>query len=147
MARVKDTRTLDLFDVPTPAPELPGTMDYRVQVAHMTSEMLRGTLLDRYEIAARASRLTGKDVSKNMLDAYASDAREDHNLPFYLVAALEVVCESHALTAWLADMRGGRLLIGREALNAELGRLERSRDEASKRIKQLKGIMGAGDHE
>ncbi|MEW6691678.1 MAG: hypothetical protein AB1340_02465 [Pseudomonadota bacterium] len=147
MVRARDTRTLDLFDVPTPAPELPGTMDYRVQVAHMTSEMLRGTPLDRYEIAARASRLTGKDVSKNMLDAYASDAREDHNLPFYLAPALEAVCESHVLTAWLADIRGGRLLIGREALNAELGRLERQRDEAAKRIKQLKSLMGDIDHE
>jgi len=146
MRRVKDTRTLDLFAVPTPAPELPGTMDYRVQVAHMTSEMLRAIPSDRYEVAARMSRLTGKDVSKNMLDAYASDAREDHNLPFYLAAALEVVCESHALTAWLADMRGGRLLVGREALNAELGRLERQRDDAAKKIKQLKGLMGETDH-
>lgn len=146
MRRVKDTRTLDLFAVPEPAPELPGTMDFRTQVAHLVSEMLRATPGDRYEIAARMSRLTGKDVSKNMLDAYASDAREDHNLPFYLLPALEAVCESHVLTAWLADVRGGRLLIGRDALNAELGRLERQRDEATRRIKQLKAVMGEDDH-
>lgn len=146
MKRVKDTFTLDLFDVPEPAPELPGTMDYRPQVAHMVSEILRGAAIDRYEVAARVSRLTGKDLSKNMLDAYASDAREDHNLPFYLAPALEAVCESHVLTAWLADIRGGRLLIGREALTAELGRLERQRDEAARRIKQLKSLMGEIDH-
>ncbi|MFZ5466625.1 MAG: hypothetical protein ACOZAI_05125 [Pseudomonadota bacterium] len=146
MRRVKDTRTLDLFAVPTPVPELPGTMDFRAQVAHLVSEMLRAAPYDRYEVAARMSRLTGKDVSKNMLDAYASDAREDHNPPFYLMPILEVVCESHAATQWLAEVRGGRLLIGREALHAELGRLERQRDDAAKKIKQLKGLMGEDDH-
>lgn len=146
MKRMKDTRTLDLFEVPAPAPELPGAMDYRRQVAHLVSEMLRASAGDRYEVAAKMSRLTGKDVSKYMLDAYASDAREDHNLPFYLVPALEAVCDSHALTAWLADVRGGRLLVGREALNAELGRLERMRDEASRKIRQLKELMGEDVH-
>jgi len=133
---------LDLFPVPSPAPELPGQMDYRTQVATLVGDVLRGAVGDRFDVAAKMSRLTGKDVSKNMLDAYASDAREDHNLPLYLAPALEVVCESHALTAWLADVRGGRLLIGRDALNAELGKLERARDEAGKRIRQLKTLMG-----
>lgn len=142
MRRVQDTATLDLFPVPHPAPETPGTMDYRVTVAHLVGDMLRGAQGDRFDVAAKMSRLTGKDVSKNMLDAYASDAREDHNLPFYLIPALESVCESHALTAWLVDMRGGRLLVGREALNAELGKLERARDEAAKQIKKLKALMG-----
>ena len=135
-------QALDLFPVPSPASDLPGQMDYRTQVAHLVSEVLRGATCDRFDVAARMSRLTGKDVSKNMLDAYASDAREDHNLPFYLVPALEVVCESHALTAWMSDVRGGKLLIGREALTAELGRLERDRDNAGKRIRQLKTLMG-----
>ncbi|MHB8920927.1 MAG: hypothetical protein ACYC3N_07820 [Halothiobacillus sp.] len=144
MARVNqpDQPMLDLFPVPSPAPELPGQMDYRTQVASLVSEVLKAAVMDRFDIAARMSRLTGKDVSKHMLDAYASDAREDHNLPLYLAPALEVVCESHLITAWLSDTRGGRLLIGREALNAELGKLERARDEAGKRIRQLKTLMG-----
>lgn len=146
MTRVSNSKSdqpmLDLFPVPSPAPELPGQMDYRAQVAHLVSEILKSSVSDRFDIAARMSRLTGKDVSKNMLDAYASDAREDHNLPLYLAPALETVCESHLLTAWITDVRGGRLLIGREALNAELGKLERARDEAGKRIRQLKTLMG-----
>lgn len=131
-----------MFPVPVPASEQPGHMDYRHAVASIVGDVLRGADGDRFDFAARMSRLTGKDVSKNMLDAYASDAREDHNLPFYLVPALEVACDSHALTAWLTDVRGGRLLIGREALTAELGRLERDRDTAAKRIRQLKALIG-----
>lgn len=142
MHRPADTRTLDLFEVPEPVPELPGTLDFRAQVAHLVSEITRRSDLDRYAIAARMSKLTGKEVSKHMLDAYASELREDHNLPLYLVPALEVACESHVGTAWLTKVRGGRLLIGREALMAELGRLERTRDEAAAQIRLLKTQMG-----
>lgn len=146
MRRPIDTRTGDLFAVPAPAPELPGTHDFRVQVAHLVSEITQRAEGDRYAVAARMSRLTGKDVSKNMLDAYASEGREDHNLPLYLVPALEVACGSYLLTNWLADVRGGQLLIGREALMAELGRLERARDVAGQNIKRLKAQLGEPDH-
>jgi hypothetical protein len=142
MRRIQDTLTRDLFAVPEPAPELPGTHDFRVQVAHLVGEITKAAEGDRYAVAARMSRLTGKEVSKNMLDAYASEGREDHNLPLYLAPALEVSCASYLLTNWLADVRGGQLLIGREALMAELGRLERSRDVASQNIKRLKVQLG-----
>ncbi|MFP4273376.1 MAG: hypothetical protein ACLFRH_10110 [Halothiobacillaceae bacterium] len=142
MSRGQAQMEIDLFPVPEAAPRVPGTMDYRQQVAHLVSEVLKRSSHDRYGLSAEISRLAGKDVSKNMLDAYASDAREDHNLPLYLVPAIETVCDSHCLTNWLVGVRGGKLLIGREALNAELGKLERARDEAGKRIRQLKQLMG-----
>ncbi len=56
--------------------------------------------------------------------------------------ALEAACETHLLTRWLADKRGARVLIGREALTAELGRLERAREEAARKIRELKKLMG-----
>jgi hypothetical protein len=45
----------------------------------------------------------------------------------------------------VVDLRGGKLLVGKEALDAEIGRLERTRDEATKRIKSLKQQMGEAD--
>lgn len=141
----QDTRARDLFEVPEPAPELPGTHDFRTQVAHLVSEVMRRAESDRWGIAAAMTRLTGKDVSKHMLDAYASELREDHNLPLYLVPALEVACGSHLISRWLAEVRGAQLLIGREALMAELGRLERARDEATKNIKRLKAQLQLGE--
>lgn len=56
--------------------------------------------------------------------------------------ALEAACETHVLTHWLAEKRGGQLLVGKAALDAEIGKLERARDEAGKRIRQLKHVMG-----
>ncbi|OTI52530.1 hypothetical protein CAY96_35005, partial [Pseudomonas aeruginosa] len=105
-------------------------------------EILKACDLDRYEVAARMSRLSGDDVSKNMLDAWSSPARADHNLPFYRAALLEDVCASHLLTNWLVDVRGGRVAYGRDALLAELGRLERTREEASRQARELKRLMG-----
>lgn len=142
MARARDTHTLDLFEVPQPAAPLPASMDYGPLVAHMVSDLLRGAGCDRHEVAARMSRLTGKEVSKYMLDAWSSESREAYNVPFYLVPVLEAACSTHVLTNWLAGVRGGRLLIGREALNAELGRLEHVRAQAGQKIRDLKKLMG-----
>ena len=145
MARRKDDRTLDIFDVPQPARAIPGECNYAAQVSELVSEILKAANLDRYEIAARMSRLSGDDVSKNMLDAWSSPARADHNLPFYRAALLEDVCASHLLTNWLVDVRGGRVAYGRDALLAELGRLERTREEAGRQARELKRILGSRD--
>jgi len=142
MARTKDDRTLDLFEVPQPAAPLPGAMDYRSVVAGLVGEVLRAAGVDRHEIAARCSRLSGKDVSKYMLDAYTSEAREEFNLPLWLVPALEEACGTHDVTNWLVATRGGRLLIGREALTADLGKLERQKLEVEQLIKKLKKQLG-----
>lgn len=142
MRHGKDDRTLDLFAVPQPVLTVPGQGNYSVQVSELVSCMLKGTELDRYEVASRMSRLSGDDVSKNILDAWSSPARTDHNLPFYRAALLEEVCASHLLTDWLVALRGGRVAYGRDALLAELGRLERQRDESARQARELKRMMG-----
>lgn len=142
MTRRRAPKTPDLFSVPQPTAPLPASHDFRRQVAELTAGALKGAEGDRYSVAADMSRLTGRDVTKYMLDAYSSGARDTFNLPFWEVPALEAVCGTHALSAWLADVRGGQLLVGREALNAELGRLEQMREGAARRIRDLKRMMG-----
>lgn len=142
MTRAKDTRTLDLFEVPQPVAPLPASMDYGALVSRMVGEALKEADGDRYEITARMSRLIGRDASKYMLDAWSSEGRETYNIPFYMVPVLEAACSTHMFTNWLAGVRGGRLLIGREALNAELGKLEHLKAQANQRIRDLKKKMG-----
>jgi hypothetical protein len=142
MRKANDDRTLDIFHVPQPILTIPGNGNNAAQVSELIGEILKGSDLDRYEIAARMSRLSGDDVSKHMLDAWSSPARTDHNLPFYRAALLEEVCSCHALTNWLVEMRGGRVAYGRDALNAELGRLERLRDDAGRKARELKRVLG-----
>lgn len=144
MARCRDAQTRDLFEVPQPAAPVAASMNYRRLVSEMISDMLEQTDGDRYDIAARCSRLTGKEISKYMLDAYSSGAREEYNAPAWLMPVLEVACDTHSFTGWLAGARGGVLLIGRDALSAELGREQRKIDAARKRLAQLKKQIGDG---
>lgn len=142
MPRRQDTLTADLFAVPVPAATVPGAMDYSLAIRKLMSDAIKDSPLNAREIAARMSELTGQTITEHQLHAWTAPSREAWRPPFEFIPAFEVACETHVMSAWLADVRGGRLLVGREALNAELGRLERLRDEAGKKIKQLKTAMG-----
>lgn len=133
----------DLFAIPQPSAPVPGSMDYRASVSELVSTMLAEAHragLDRHEVAARASRLTGKDVTKNMLDGYTAPAREEFNLPLWLAPVLEIVCAGTPLASWHAGVHGGRLLVGAETLDAEIGRLMREREQADTRLRDLKEL-------
>lgn len=145
MKRVQDFSTLDMFLIPQPDHPEEGSADYSFEVSNKVSKILKECPLDRYEISARMSRITGKDVSKNMIDAWASPGRPDHNIPFYLIAVFEDACTTHELTNWLVHKRGGRVAYGKDTLNAELGKLERAREDANKQIRELKKIMGEAE--
>jgi hypothetical protein len=141
MPRATDHRSGDLFAAPRPAPEIAGGFDFRAAVSHLLADMFQKSGLDRYAIAAGASRLAGKDVTRAMLDQYTSEAREEFNAPAWLMPALEAACASRAYTEWLATVRGGRVLWGNETLHHDLSRLERLREEADQHIRAIKLTM------
>jgi hypothetical protein len=148
MAKVRDTQTLDIFEIPEVHICSPGECQYSREVAEGVSLLLAESgRMDRYTISAEVSRISGKDVSKNMLDAYASPARVEHALPFWLAPVLEEVCHSHVLTNWLVDKRGGRVAYGKDALRGELGKLVFLKDQAMKdlngRIKHIEALLGS----
>jgi hypothetical protein len=121
---------------------LPGALDFGLAVRRLLSDAIKASPLNAAQIAARMSELVGTTITEHQLHAWTAPSREGWRFPLEFLPAFEAAAETHTITAWLADTRGGRLLIGREALNAELGRLERMRDEAGKKIKQLKTVMG-----
>lgn len=113
--------------------------------SHLVSELLDEARrhepgMDRYAVAAKVSQLVGKEVSKSMLDGYTAESREAFNLPFYLVPALETACGSTCLTDWLASIRGGRLVLGPEALDAEIGRLQGEREAIGDQLRELREL-------
>lgn len=134
----RDHLTADLFSTPRPAPTLAGSQDYRAVIAHLLGDMFAKSGKDRWQIAADASRLSGHEVSKLMLDGYTSEARDTFNCPAWLLPVLEAVCASHAYTFWLASMRGGRVLLGEEVLEHEYARLEAERAAIDDQLKALK---------
>lgn len=143
--RRSDGLTGDLFAVPRPPALVPGSMDFRAETSLLMGEMIenaRAAGLDRWEIASRASRLVGRDVSKNMLDGYTAESREEFNVPLWLAPVLEIVCRSTLMGDWHAEKVGGQLLLGAATIDAEIGRLEAERDRNATRIRQLKQLRG-----
>ena len=97
---------------------------------------------DRFDIAAKMSKLLGREISKHMLDAYTAESREDHIPPLDTAIAFDLATETSALADLFARKVGAKLVFGKEALDAKLGQLERMRDEAAKQIKAIKKAMG-----
>ena len=142
MRRHTDPLTLDLFEVPAARDPKPGALALGATLRHLLSDLLKASHLSRFDVAARMSELTGQEITKHQLDAWTAESREGWRFPLEYLPAFEVAVQTHDITAWLADLRGCKVLVGKEALDAEIGRLERARDEAGKRIKQLKHTMG-----
>ena len=137
MGKKRDELTLDLFAMPAPRPENPASMNFRDEVCELIAKISKDADADRYELATRMSRLVGRTVSKNIIDAWSSEAREGHNLPFYMAPVYEVACNSTELTEWLANVRGGQALFGAETLKAELGRIDAIARKADQRRREL----------
>jgi len=144
MAR-RDQFTGDLFLVPQPEHPTPGGANYSTEIANLVARMLKACPADRWDVAAQMSRLSGDDVSKNSLDAWAAASRADHNVPFYRVPLFEEVVSSTALTDWLVAKRGGQVAYGRDALNGQLGRLVAAKKQVEAQIKQLQALIGEGE--
>jgi len=139
----RDALTGDMFALPRPAAPVPGTMNFRRPVSLLLGDMLKDAHaagLDRFEVAARASRLAGRTVSANMLDGYTAESREEFNCPLWLAPVLEIVCSSTRLAEWHGSVVGGQLLLGAATLDAEIGRLEREKQRANEQIKALKDL-------
>ena len=145
MPRPADTRTPDLFSVPSAPREAPGALNVGIELRHVLSAVLKTTPKSRFEVAARMSELLGVEVSKNQLDAWTAESREGWRFPLEYVLAFEVACESRALTEWLAERRGCRVLVGRDALFAELGRIEHHEAQLREQRRRLKRALDDSD--
>lgn len=109
----RDGTTIDMFtewEPPQVAVTLPpetargGTLSTRI--ARAVAHVLRECPMPREEIAAAMSDYLGQEVSKNMLDAYASQAREDHRISLERFMALIEVTGAHELVGFVAEAFG-----------------------------------------
>jgi hypothetical protein len=144
MARAPLNATPDLFDVPR-APDLTeGSLNYAAELCAVLSGVLKRCSKSRYEIAARMGELVGHDISKFQLDSWTAESRETHRFPFEYAAAFEAACDSTALQELLGRKRGSRILVGEDALVAELGRIEKAKVDLAQRERALKARMRRG---
>jgi len=144
--KARDPLTVDLFDgffaVPVERGNKPGSLDIGVEFRHLLSEQIKACPKSRHQIAARMSELVGHEITKHQLDSWTAESREGWRFPAEYLPALEMALETHEVLAFLADLRGARLSIGREALEAQLGKLENMKDQLRKQEQVLKKLLG-----
>ncbi|MCY1648146.1 hypothetical protein OVA11_14070 [Caulobacter sp. SL161] len=144
--RTRDEQTLDLFQhaqlfpVETPR-ELGSALDFNAKLAQAMSRALdeaREGGRDRHEVASRMSEILGQDVSKGMIDAYTSQARETHTISAVRFKAF--VRATGCLWLWSVylDGEGLTLLMGEEALHAQASLAEKRAKALLEEARQLR---------
>lgn len=137
MAKARCRSTTDLFEharlfpVETPR-ELENALDFNAKISQAIKRALeeaRDNGLDRFDVARRMSDILGTDVSKGMIDAYCSQARETHTISLARFKAL--VRATGCLWLWnvVLEGEGLTLLQGDEAIHAQAS-LARTRAQA-----------------
>ncbi|NBB51470.1 hypothetical protein GVN24_24605 [Rhizobium sp. CRIBSB] len=108
------------------------------QIASAVARVLKDDDRDRFDLAAAMSRIMDADVSKWMLDAYAAEGREEHNISagrfLVLIAATG---RYDVLEAFLRRI-GCALVVGEEVLTVELGHVSAQIERLQARQRELK---------
>lgn len=138
----RDRRTLDLFIAEAPA-HAPGALDLSLSIRAALAEAIKTSGKGRERIADAMSALTNHRISRTHLDSWTAASREPWRFPAEYIPAFEIAASTYSVTNFLAEVRGCRVLTGRESLNGELGRLELARDEAARKIRELKRVIGS----
>lgn len=110
------------------------------QIASSVSSMLKEDDRDRYDVAAAVSRLMDADVSKSMLDKYASESSEEHNISAGRWLALIGATRRHDVFTHFGGKLGYGVVVGEEMLTVELGHAIAERERIEERIRLLKKV-------
>lgn len=113
------------FDPPAPARAGASLAGLGREIAATVALILKEDGRSRFEIAGKVSELLNEDVSKSMLDAYASEAKESHAISAERLLALVAVTDRHDLLDRLTRQIGAALLVGEEIKTAQLGHIDR----------------------
>ncbi len=139
-----DKHTLDLFNDWTPpkyAAELPeettrgGTLD--TQIARAISHALSQSNMSREELAKAMSDYLGVEVTRNMLDAYSSQARTDHKITLERFIALIEVTQNIGLTGFVAGFFGHIVVPSKYRELIDLHYIQEKRDELEARERAI----------
>jgi hypothetical protein len=109
-------------------------------VASACARAMKEDPRSREEIAGAMAALTGEDVSRFMLDAYASEARAEHRVPADRWLALLAVTRRFDILDAVISRIGARAFVGAEVHAARLGHLMAQRDALDSEIRELRPL-------
>ncbi|HUO23667.1 MAG TPA: hypothetical protein VMU59_14215 [Caulobacteraceae bacterium] len=113
------------------------------KIASAVGRILKDDPRSRFEIAGGVSALLEDDVTKMMLDAYAAEAREGHNISFARMLALIAETQRFDILDSLLHLIGCKLVVGEEVLTVEMGHIQVLLDQLQERQRVLKKVAPA----
>jgi len=122
------------FDAPTAALGEAALAGLEQRICRLVGTILNGDSQPREVIAARMSVILGEDITRAMLDAYSSPARDQHKVPMSRFLALVAVTGRQDLLDPILREVGAALLVGEEVHTARIGQI-------SQKLKQLKAEL------
>lgn len=136
MKRLPDVRQIGFtFDPPTPASGPADLAGLDRTVAAAVARILKDDVRSREEVAGAMSALLDETVSKAMLDAYASESREGHNISAARLLALVAATDRFDLLDRIVRRAGVSLLVGPEIILADMADLRLRMREMGKLLK------------
>lgn len=108
------------------------------QIASAVARVLKDDERDRYDVAAAMSRILDADVSKSMLDKYASESSEEHNISAGRFLVLIAATRRYDVLRALLHRIGCELVEGEEVLTVELGHVSAQIERLQERQRLLK---------
>jgi len=124
------------FDPPQPAHEEADLAGLGRVVAAGVGRALREEPRSRFEIASAMSRLLDEEVTKWMLDAYASEARDQHNISAERFFAFIAVTNRFDILDHVMRRIGAALLVGEEIALARAGHLRAQIEALKEELKE-----------
>jgi hypothetical protein len=121
-------------------PPVPASLDADLAsldrfVSACVARALKEDHRSREEVAGAMSALMAEDVTRWMLDAYASEARENHNIPTCRFLALIAVTKRFDLLDALVRRIGAAILVGEEIHTARVGHLRQQIADLQQELK------------
>ncbi|UXN07543.1 hypothetical protein [Bartonella sp. HY761] len=146
MVKRRDTMTYDLFRDYQPedvaakiAPEFTKGGTLNVKIARVVAHACEQSGKSREAIASEMSAFLDQKVTLNMLDAYASPARETHKITVERFIALLEVTQCYGLLAFLCQFAGYVAVPERYGDIIEIWREDREIEERQRRRDALMG--------
>lgn len=143
-------RQLDIEDfiaLPRDPKPTPGSLDFDQELRNLLTRFMKASRFSRAEIAARMTDLVFGDagdgeITKAQLDSWTAPSRSDWRFPACYLPAFVIAVDAYELLGAIADKCRCRVLVGKEVLDAELGQIQRQKQELNEREKALKKAMG-----
>ena len=111
------------------------------QIASACGRALNDDKRSRGEIAGHMSALTSENVTRWMLDAYASEARDGHNVSAARFLALIAATGRFDILDAVITRIGARILVGAEVHAARLGHLLAAKAQLDEQIRSLRPMV------